>query len=182
MPIRSVLLVHPDAGLWLESAPDSPIEVTTAASAMEARAYLAGTAFDTVWIGPDVEASDRIEALRDALGLEVDIEHVEAGDVERRLGGGSNDEAAGEERVPASAATETLEALRDELSRVAHDLNNPLAVIAGNAQLAAEMARVIPTDETIVEAIASIQQAAGQLEALFADVAALRRFVDRAIE
>ncbi len=181
MPIRSVLLVHPDADRWLEEAPNSSIEVTTASSAMEGRAYLAGTAFDTVWIGPDADASGRIEALRDALGLEVEIEHVEVADVERRLRDDTGNESAEEESERSSVVRKSLVEVRDELSRVAHDLNNPLAVIAGNAQLAAEMARAVPTDETVVEAIASIQQAAGELEALFADVAALRRLVDRAI-
>ena len=171
--MRSILLVHPDADRWLESHTDPSLEVTTAASAVEARAYLAGTAFDAVWIGPDVEGADRIAALRDALGLEVDVETLGADDVRDRLGG-----------VPEAdpgAGDRALEGVRDELARVAHDLNNPLAVISGNAQLAAEMARAVPTDETIVEAIGSIQQAAGELEALFAEVAALRKRIDRAI-
>ncbi|WP_424519250.1 histidine kinase dimerization/phospho-acceptor domain-containing protein [Rubrivirga sp.] len=172
--MRSVLLVHSDADRWLESAASLPFEVTPASSAMEARAYLAGTTFDAVWIGPDVEGADRIGALRDALGLDAVVEPLEADEIQARLQGAVTE---GDARGDASV----LEGVRDELSRVAHDLNNPLAVISGNAQLAAEMAKAVPTDETIVEAIGSIQQAASELEALFADVAALRKRVDQVI-
>ena len=169
--MRSVLLVHPLADRWLEDVSEVRVDVTTASSAVEARAYLAGTAFDEVWVGPDLEGADRIEALRDALGLEASIVPVAADDLEARLRGTP---------APVLEGGAALDEIRGELSRVAHALNNPLAVIAGNAQLAAEMAKAVPTDETVVECIESIQKAAGELEGLFAEVASLRRLVDQA--
>ena len=164
----SILLVHPDAERWpLPSGAD----VTPAADAVEARAYLAGTAFDVIYIGEGVENAASIGALRDVLGLSTPIETVaDAEALKRRLSGG------GGEMAP------VLLEVRDELSRVAHALNNPLAVIAGNAQLAVEMAQAVTTDETIVESLDAIVKAASELEALFGEVAGLRARIDRAIE
>ncbi len=69
---------------------------------------------------------------------------------------------------------EALSALRDEIARVAHDLANPLAVIAGTAQLGREMA----ADTETAEAFADIEAAAGILAERLADLAALRRRLD----
>ena len=164
----SILLVHPDAERWLR---DADADVTPAADAVEARAYLAGTAFDAVYVGPGVENVASIGALRDVLGLSTPIETVADAEAfyQRREGGGE-------------AAAPVLGEIREELSRVAHALNNPLAVIAGNAQLALELARATPTDETVVESLDAIHKAAGELEALFAEVAGLRARIDRAID
>ena len=175
--MRSVLLVHPDADRWLAALPDS-VDVSTAATATEARAYLAGTAFDAVFVGADVEGLDAIRALRDVLGLSTPVESVASPEVlADALDGNGKGRGGG-----ADAGRAALEEVRGELSRVAHALNNPLAVIDGNAQLGAEMASMIPTDGTIVEALVAIRDAAAELEALFSDVAALRRRVDRALE
>ena len=170
--MRTVLLVHPDAAAWADAL---GADVTTAATAKEARAYLAGTAFDAVLVGPGV-APEPIAALRDVLGLSTTVEAV-----------GSVEEARARIRGGASTSSdfepaEALEAVRAELGRVAHALNNPLAVIAGNAQLAGEVARAVPTDETIADALRAIGDAAAELEALFADVAGLRALVERALE
>ena len=162
----TILIVHPEADAW--PVPDG-VDATVAPTATEARAYLAGTAFDAVYVGEGVEGTAGIAALRDVLGLSTPVETVAGPEAlaERLAGGGD----------PAG----TLAEIRDELGRVAHALNNPLAVIAGNAQLAVEMSRAVPVDETVADALRAIQEAAGELEALFADVAALRARVDRAI-
>ncbi len=163
-----ILLVATDPDAWLATLP-ADTEVTTADTAQAARAYLAGTSFAAVFVGPDVPGAEAIAALRDVLGLSTSVESV-AGPEElaRRLAAGGGGAAA-------------LAEVRDELGRIAHALNNPLAVIAGNAQLAREVAGSVPTDEMIVDAIASITDAAAELEALFAEVAALRTVVDRAM-
>ena len=169
--MRTILLVHPDAEQWLPALP-ADATVMTADDAREARAYLAGTAFDAVFVGEGVEGIEAIAALRDVLGLSVPVEPVADADaLAARLSRTGGGEAGG-----------ALAEVRDELSRVAHALNNPLAVIAGNAQLGLEMASAIPTDATITEALGAIRDAASDLEALFSDVAALRRVVERAIE
>ena len=171
--MSTVLLVHPAPDPWLAALPDT-IDVATAASATDARAYLAGTSFDAVFVGADVEGIEAIRALRDVLGLSTPVEPVASPEaLVAALQGTPRKGGAGRE---------ALEEIRGELSRVAHALNNPLAVIAGNAQLGAEMASMIPTDATIVESLGAIREAAAELEALFSDVAALRRRVDRALE
>ena len=170
--MRCILLVHPDADAWLGSI-DARADVTPVGTAQAARAYLAGTAFDLVLIGPDVEGAEAIAALRDVLGLSTPIEPVaDARAVEERLGASSQ---------PEVEETEVLGQVRDELARVAHALNNPLAVVAGNAQLGLEMAGALDTDDAIVEALQNIKVAAADLEVLFAEVAALRTLVDRVI-
>ena len=179
--MRSVLLVHPDADAWLAPlALDA--EVTTAATAQGARAYLAGTAFDLVLVGEGVEGAEAIAALRDVLGLATPVETVaDAPAVARRLGGARPAAPASAPAPGAPAAGGRLDHVARELSRVAHALNNPLAVIAGNAQLALEVARAMGTDETVVDALGQIQAAAGELEALFGEVAALRAVVEAAV-
>ncbi|WP_412062998.1 histidine kinase dimerization/phospho-acceptor domain-containing protein [Rubrivirga sp. IMCC45206] len=163
-----VLLVATDPDAWLAALPPD-VEVTTADSAQSARSFLAGTTFAAVYVGPDVPGAEAIAALRDVLGLATPVETVSGPDeLAQRLASGGGGAAA-------------LAEVRDELGRIAHALNNPLAVIAGNAQLAKELAASVPTDEMIVDAIASITDAAAQFEGLFAEIAALRTVVDRAM-
>ena len=167
-----VLLVHPNAEAWLSSRPDIAATVTPAATARDARAYLAGTAFDAVYLGPDVEGGEAIMALRDVLGLSTPIHALPAlDDLPDRLSGATGATPPGDSQAALVAG---------ELSRVAHALNNPLAVISGNAQLGLEMARATAADEMVVEALQSIAEAATRLEGLFSDVAALRARIDRA--
>lgn len=171
--MRSVLLVHPDADAWVASR-SFDAEITTTDSAASARAYLAGTAFDLVLVGPDVPGREAIGALRDVLGLSTVVESVAGPEaLAARLEG----PAVQPESAPPTASG--LDEVAAELSRVAHALNNPLAVIAGNAQLSLEMAGVLDVDDSIVASLEAIAQAATELEALFADVAALRARVDR---
>ena len=194
--MRSVLLVHPDADDWLR--PLGPTaDVTTVGTAQAARAYLAGTAFDLVLVGAGVEGAEAIGALRDVLGLSTAVETVaDAAALAERLGGGRPSGASATGSPPSSATSASgpgaaggpgagadgpLVRVRDELGRVAHALNNPLAVISGNAQLGLELAGALGTDEAVVDALRSIGEAAAELEALFADVAALRALVDRGL-
>ena len=169
----TALLVPPEAAHWLSTQTDLRGDLATATSAKEARAYLAGTAFDLVVVGPDVEGAEAIAALRDVLGLATRIESVERlEDVGPLLADPS----------PSDADLKgALEGIRGELGRVAHALNNPLAVISGNAQLGLEMAAATGADESVSEALSTIADAAGRLERLFADVAALRTRVDQAL-
>ena len=189
--MRSVLLVHPDAARWLQALPPDA-DVTTVETAQAARAYLAGTAFDLVLVGAGVEGAEAIGALRDVLGLSTPVETVaDAGALAERLGPRAAPSASASSPVsgalPASGSATSgapggaLVEVRDELGRVAHALNNPLAVIAGNAQLGLELAAALGADDSIAEALRSIEAAAAELEALFSDVAALRTLVDRSL-
>ena len=80
--------------------------------------------------------------------------------------------------APATDLRAAIDGLRTEIGRVAHDLANPLAVIAGNAQLGAELARALGADEAIGQAFADIDAAGQVLAARLGDLAALRARLD----
>ena len=67
--------------------------------------------------------------------------------------------------------------IQAEMSRITHALNNPLAVIAGNAQLLGELIRVAPEDEMVPSSLDDIAAASGELVALVDEVNALRRTI-----
>ena len=168
----TVLLVGPDAERWAARA--GAAGVTAASDLDAARAYLAGTVFDAVWVQEGVPVGG-LRALRDALGLPTTVEPVASfDDLDGRLAGaGRGGEPAGEE------VERALAELRDEMSRVAHALNNPLSVIAGNAQLGLELGAALGVDADVTGAFEQIQQAAAELGDLFGEVAALRARIDR---
>ena len=178
MPVPTVLLVGPDAAQWAGRVPSDAAEVTAAPTAAEARAYLGGTAYDAVFVQDAADAA-ALRALRDVLGLAAPVEA--AASVDDVLGwlGRARDGAS-----PGGGSEDwraELRALRDDLGRVAHTVNNPLAVIAGNAQLGIELAAALGTDESVVEALQNIAEAASDLADLFGEIAALRARVDRAV-
>jgi len=53
--------------------------------------------------------------------------------------------------------------LRETISTVYHDLNNPLSIISGNAQFLLELSRSGDVDEQFVQSIKDIQEAADQM-------------------
>lgn len=57
-------------------------------------------------------------------------------------------------------------ALQQALSEVTHDLNNPLAIIAGNAQLLLELARMLDLDPDVAKPIQDIEEASRRLAAM----------------
>ena len=149
------------------SPPESAAETVA-----DARAYLAGAAFDAVYVQAGVQPVEGLAALRDVLGLMLPILTVnDLEGVREHLGGD-------DELEDASAVRAALEDLKAELGRVAHALNNPLAVITGNAQLGLELADALAVDESVTESLRNIAEAAGDLEDLFGEVAALRARVD----
>lgn len=181
---RTLLLVSPEGdALAAGIRRDLPqLDVTVAASDTAARAYLGASAFDVVVVGPSMPDStaSSLDALVGSLGR-----------TSRVLAGAPSDGLVEwlRERLslslpvdPSEDATPTeqrvvLESVRDELARIAHALNNPLAVIDGNAQLALELSRALGVDASVVSAIEDIQGGSQSLAALFADLAALRQRV-----
>lgn len=59
------------------------------------------------------------------------------------------------------------------LTRVTHDINNPLAVISGNAQLLLELARALELDPDVAKPIQDIEAASQQLAGMVARLNAL---------
>lgn len=68
-----------------------------------------------------------------------------------------------------------VEALRTETGMVAHAINNPLTVIAGNAQFLLEMARMTDLDPMLAKPIEDIEAATHQLTEALDRLAALRQ-------
>jgi signal transduction histidine kinase len=58
---------------------------------------------------------------------------------------------------------ESLTDLRTRVAQVTHDLNNPLTVIAGNAQLLAELIRAFNLPEDLQKPVRDIEEASLQL-------------------
>lgn len=179
MPPPSVLLIGPDAERWAARA---DADVTAAPDLDAARAYLSGTVFDAVWVQDGLPVAG-LQALRDALGLSTAVGAVASFD---DFAGHLARAAAGEPLVTAGRAGRSasderraLVELRGELSRVAHALNNPLSVIAGNAQLGLELGAALDLDPDVTATFEQIQQAAADLGDLFSEVAALRARIDR---
>jgi len=161
------------------------LDVTVATSDTAARAYLGASVFDAVM----VEASMPV-------GTATSLEHLiqSLGRASRVLSGAPNvglaewlgDRLSLDASIPAgSVASSTPEKddalafVSAELSRIAHALNNPLAVIDGNAQLALELSKALGVDASVISAIEDIQSGSQSLADLFSDIASLRTRLDR---
>lgn len=66
---------------------------------------------------------------------------------------------------PASQ-TEPQVDLKVALNRVTHDINNPLAIISGNAQLLLELARALELDPDVAKPIQDIEEASQRLASM----------------
>lgn len=56
-----------------------------------------------------------------------------------------------------------LDSMRDELVEAVHEVNNPLAIIAGNAQFLSELTRELEIDAELKRSIADIEHASIEL-------------------
>lgn len=162
------------------------VSVTPAPSAVAARAYLAGAAFDAVAVRDAADAA-ALQALAGVLGqpLTVHVYADEAGLAEwlrARLGPPAATASGASPPVATDAARAVLEEVQQELARLTHALNNPLAVVAGNAQLGREMALATGADAEVVDALDGVDAAAAALGALFDEIGALRARIGRALE
>ncbi len=77
---------------------------------------------------------------------------------------------------------ELLDELRARVARVTHDINNPLTVIAGNAQLLMELIRALELSEELEKPLRDIQDASLQLAASLHALNDLKEPVERAGE
>ena len=192
-PSVSVLLVDPQSEALAETVRNEhpTLAVTTAVSDTAARAYLGAAAFDVVVVGASMpsDIARTLESLVEALGHAT---RVVAGAPALGLAAwvaqhlqvppsptASTPTATGE--VSTSDQQAVLKQVGAELSHIAHALNNPLAVIDGNAQLALELAKALEVDASVISAIEDIQGGSQSLAALFSDLAALRARVDELI-
>lgn len=183
VPTLALLLVDPQGDALVDDLrKDVPqLNVTVAASVTAARAYLGASAFDVVVVSATMpeDAAPSLEALVASLKRTA-----------RVLPDAPPDDVAGWLRDhlaldPTSSSApsgaeyqEVLKAVSAELARIAHALNNPLAVIDGNAQLALELSRALGVDASVISAIEDIQGGSQSLAELFADLTTLRKRVD----
>jgi signal transduction histidine kinase len=76
--------------------------------------------------------------------------------------------AAGEQEKPQAAHRSVVEALAEMAAGAAHELNNPLSVISGRAQLLSQSA----SDEQSIAALEQIQENAAQITGIIDDLMA----------
>ncbi|MEO0557775.1 MAG: hypothetical protein AAF170_06280 [Bacteroidota bacterium] len=161
----------------------SQLDVTVATSDTAARAYLGASAFDVVVVASSMpeETASTLQNLIGSLGR---VSRVLSGAPDHELVAWLESRLALSTPTAASVASSTQEVddalayVQAELSRIAHALNNPLAVIDGNAQLALELANALGVDGSVISAIEDIQGGSQSLAALFSDIAALRTRLD----
>ena len=63
------------------------------------------------------------------------------------------------ERARRQEQMQLIDSLRTTVANVKHEINNPLAIISGNAQLLLELARMMDLDEDLVKPIRDIEEA-----------------------
>ncbi len=71
----------------------------------------------------------------------------------------------------------TLRSLRKHLSRIHHDLNNPLSIISGNVQLLQELSTVLDVTEDFDAPLKDVTAAVEQLTGTADELLVLRNFL-----
>jgi signal transduction histidine kinase len=74
-----------------------------------------------------------------------------------------------------------LDTLQRELVRAVHDVNNPLAIISGNAQMLAELMRGQNVDAEVEKSVADIEEASTVLAERLERLSALRESLSSVI-
>ena len=202
-PFR-LLLLDPEAAVAAPVLTDriAGLAVTPCDSLAAARAYLVGNEFDAVIAAATLQDGNAasLSSLREAVALpplwvraetESEADASSAAGAERTAVGpatvntwaGMLVEMAGlvlREPVETESGETRGEGvdLDAELSRLAHDLNNPLAVISGNAQLAREVALATGADAMVVDALADLQAGVAELTERLGRLRQLRARMD----
>lgn len=73
---------------------------------------------------------------------------------------------------------ETTEELREALSSVYHDLNNPLSIISGNAQFLLELSQEEELDEQFASSARDIQEASQRMAESLQRLTRLKEFLE----
>lgn len=153
------------------------LDVVEAPTEAEARAYLSGTVFARVF---DTHPDGAVATLAAELNVPADRISGEAdpGALLRRLGIATPGPSVSAGSAGAPVVSDQLQTLGEAISELAHRLNNPMAVIQGNAQLALELGRAGGLDPMLAESLTDIEAASRQLATGFRELAALRAVVD----
>ena len=73
-----------------------------------------------------------------------------------------------------------LPVLQEALSEVTHEINNPLAIISGNAQLLLELSRMMNLDPDVAKPIRDIEEASHRLAEMVRRLNALKETLGEA--
>lgn len=73
-----------------------------------------------------------------------------------------------------AASDSDLVALQQKLSELVHEINNPLAIVSGNAQLLLELSRMMDLDPDVAKPIRDIEEASHRLAATIRQLSALK--------
>ncbi|HIG76204.1 MAG TPA: hypothetical protein EYQ24_16985 [Bacteroidetes bacterium] len=207
MPTLRLLLAHPDADALAPAmeAAAAGLAVTPCDTLVAARAHLVGTGFDGVLAADTLSDGPTASLLELDVHVPpflVRVDDATAQAEAERAGAALAFVAAPDPRVlaaialwrleptveasdpspaaPAEAAgqSEALREVSNELAHITHSLNNPLAVIVGNAQLARELYAAAPEDAMLGESLVDMEAAAKELISLVEDVQAIRRRIE----
>jgi signal transduction histidine kinase len=81
------------------------------------------------------------------------------------------------ERLHEEVYNHMMETLRASVAKVTHDINNPLAIISGNAQLLSELGRYMDLDEEIIKPIKDIEEASTRIATSLHRLASLKDLI-----
>ena len=71
----------------------------------------------------------------------------------------------------------TMSKVRKHLSRIHHDMNNPLSIISGNAQLLDELSKVLQVRDDFEAPLKDMVAAAEQLTGMIEELVVLRNLI-----
>jgi signal transduction histidine kinase len=75
-----------------------------------------------------------------------------------------------------------LDNMQSELAKAVHDVNNPLAIISGNAQLLIELMRELSLDPEVEKSVADIEEASVELARRLSRLSDLREEISLALD
>ncbi len=84
-----------------------------------------------------------------------------------------------EEHARQLEQTKLIETLRSTVATVKHEINNPLAIISGNAQLLLELARFMELDDELIKPIRDIEEASLRIAESLDKLGNLREIITR---
>ena len=77
---------------------------------------------------------------------------------------------------------DVIRMLRQTLSKVYHDTNNPLSIVSGNAQYVLELGKAMDLDEEIVEPVRDIEEASERVAEGLRDISRIRDEIESYLE
>ena len=77
---------------------------------------------------------------------------------------------------------EVIIVLRQTLSKVFHDTNNPLSIVSGNAQYVLELSKALDLDDEVIQPVRDIEEATERVAEGLKDLSRMRDEIDRYLQ